>query len=276
MFKDEVPDAMLAMIARPHQADGDDSDASGEASADSGGTAGASASSIKRARLEFDTDPITSEIDDRIDSLYEDDALKPWYRLNKEPLRWFRRFQYYVHLGPSRTIADTVRYFSSEESAGRAAILADNVNPEWYKYVRLWQWRKRAEAYDEYTLYIDSILFEVHRRESKKQRILGLTKLLDRGVMALDAYGQLPPAVQAGGRGLLGITSAIKAATEGLRDEYDDTPTSRSAQIGKRGNTVIDDTDNEQDTVIEVVMDLGRTLPDGEAIEGEATLLAPP
>jgi hypothetical protein len=71
---------------------------------------------------------------------------QPWERRPGEPNRWFARFECYRLAGPNRSLLGTVK----AERAQRAAKSSTSVPQAWAKNAKQWQWRQRAEAWDEH------------------------------------------------------------------------------------------------------------------------------
>lgn len=71
-----------------------------------------------------------------------------WLRLAGEPARWYARFDAYRLLGPRRTLEAV--FDACKKSEGLAAG-ARRARPgtQWYEIAKQWQWKRRAEAWDE-------------------------------------------------------------------------------------------------------------------------------
>lgn len=71
-----------------------------------------------------------------------------WLRLPGEPARWFARFEQYRLLGPRRTLE--AAFAACKKSEGLAAG-ARRARPgtQWYDVAKRWDWKGRAEAWDE-------------------------------------------------------------------------------------------------------------------------------
>lgn len=67
-----------------------------------------------------------------------------WERRHGEPARWYARFEAYRLLGPSRTMRAAYRRCGELEGlSGRYP------NSRWFQIAGRWQWRMRAEAWDQ-------------------------------------------------------------------------------------------------------------------------------
>jgi hypothetical protein len=71
-----------------------------------------------------------------------------WLQLAGEPARWFARFEHYRLLGPRRTLE--AAFDACKRGEGLAAG-ARRVRPgtQWYEIAKEWEWKRRAEAWDE-------------------------------------------------------------------------------------------------------------------------------
>jgi hypothetical protein len=74
------------------------------------------------------------------------DALPLWERQPEEPNRWYARFERYRLAGPGRSLLGTV----TAERAERGVQRSTSVPQAWAKNAKKWQWRDRAEAWDEH------------------------------------------------------------------------------------------------------------------------------
>ena len=71
----------------------------------------------------------------------------PWDRRPKEPSRWFERFELYRALGPNRTLQAAFEAYWLEQGKARNAIARPG--QAWHQAAKCWQWRARAEAFDD-------------------------------------------------------------------------------------------------------------------------------
>lgn len=75
-------------------------------------------------------------------------ARKPWDRIDGEPSVWFDRFnRFYRPLGPSRTLTEAYRVYYEEKNG--APPTRPGYTSEWGKKSTLYEWQRRAEAWDE-------------------------------------------------------------------------------------------------------------------------------
>lgn len=76
----------------------------------------------------------------------EQHTLQVWQRQPDEPNKWYARFLLYMQLGTNRTL---MRVLHDEEA--RNGKTKQSVSPprSWFDLYHTWQWKSRAEAYDE-------------------------------------------------------------------------------------------------------------------------------
>lgn len=77
------------------------------------------------------------------------DATQPWARQPKEPALWYERFQRYVYLGPSRSLMAVYRVEAKTKKSAKERERARNVPGAWFVAVKRWDWRTRADAFDD-------------------------------------------------------------------------------------------------------------------------------
>jgi hypothetical protein len=70
---------------------------------------------------------------------------EPWERQPGEPNLWFSRFQRYLLAGPSRSLLGTVNGERTEKGREKQS----KVPGSWNQAFARWNWRERAEAWDE-------------------------------------------------------------------------------------------------------------------------------
>lgn len=69
--------------------------------------------------------------------------IEAWEQQPGEPDKAFGRFQVYLQLGPTRTLAEAARTAGGRSSGGGYAF-----GGNWSRYCREWNWRDRAQAWD--------------------------------------------------------------------------------------------------------------------------------
>jgi hypothetical protein len=72
---------------------------------------------------------------------------QPWERQEDEQNNHYEMFLFYLHLGPSRTKLGAVH---EAEKSRKKQTLSKKVPGNWNDVYEQWNWRKRAETYDEY------------------------------------------------------------------------------------------------------------------------------
>ena len=101
-----------------------------------------------------------------------------WDRMEKEPSKWFDRFEVYRGLGPSRSIDAAYKIVTG--NAGRAG-------HAWRNIARAWNWQDRAESWDEEGWSDNAEKLNARRRESHERRVRILDKLREETFKALIA-----------------------------------------------------------------------------------------
>jgi hypothetical protein len=87
-----------------------------------------------------------------------------WARQPGEPLLWFRRFERFRLMEPTRSIVAVFREEHAEENRGKPRREATG---DWYEMAKLWQWNERAAAWDAVqTAHLEQII------ESERERVL--------------------------------------------------------------------------------------------------------
>jgi hypothetical protein len=100
-----------------------------------------------------------------------------WERQKQEPARWFLRFQLYRNLGPKRSLRATIAAECEaqpatkgdkqprQSAARQSEHLSDvSVPGSWSRAAKVWQWKERAQAWDQDQLY---------QRGKRYQKMLG-------------------------------------------------------------------------------------------------------
>jgi hypothetical protein len=105
-----------------------------------------------------------------------DDTLEqqqPWERQPGEPNRWYARFERYRLAGPSRSLLGIVNTERQERGGKRGS----SVPQAWAKNAKAWQWRVRAEAWDEHQRGVERAAYaaqveEMNRRHAQEAKAL--------------------------------------------------------------------------------------------------------
>ncbi len=157
---------------------------------------------------------------------YEGNA---WDRQQDEPNLWYERFVIFRDLGPDRSLEAAYQAYEAEKQQ-KAAKSSNSASPPkmrpkrpsgaWYENCNKWQWRERAELYDEYQRLLKARELQEERDADKRERIRVYRSLRHRMVQALAT-------ADPDEAGWYEIINGITKAQAGLREEYDDLPTMR-------------------------------------------------
>ncbi len=128
-----------------------------------------------------------------------------------EPDLWYGRFHMWLMQGPERSLS---KLFEALEISPRP--MREITEP--------WQWKARAEAYDNYVRQLEREHYETERIKSRKNRIELLDLLYEKVKSALESL----PEMEATWRD---VVPAVKTVTQELRAEYDDNPKTRLAGV---------------------------------------------
>jgi len=80
----------------------------------------------------------------------------PWERQEGEPITAYGFFNTYLELGPGRAVS---------RAYGLALASERGSEHTWRRYYVLYDWKSRAEAWDEYGIACDRAMFEIERKE---------------------------------------------------------------------------------------------------------------
>lgn len=108
---------------------------------------------------------------------------KPWDQLPGEPNRWYERFQVFLGLGPTRTVA----------AAARAC--ARSRDSHWGDQARIWHWRERAVGWDVYQRDLLALSERQVRIGLRRRRLAVIEEYLE-AVRAVLDNADLPGADQ--------------------------------------------------------------------------------
>lgn len=106
---------------------------------------------------------------------------KPWERQRGddgelEPPLWWDRFRAYQRLGPSRSLLKTVNLERRTKGQKRTTYLPGS----WRRAFKVWEWKARAEAWDEYKRQEADEEWADRRKQIKDREWEGANKLLER------------------------------------------------------------------------------------------------
>ncbi len=89
---------------------------------------------------------------------------RPWDRQPGESNRWYARFTAYRLAGSSRTIEDVYRV--EREAKGRVGKRPGHL---WYLNSKAWQWKERAESWDQFEEKRIEAEWEERRKEQRER-----------------------------------------------------------------------------------------------------------
>ncbi len=89
---------------------------------------------------------------------------KPWEQWDAEPPHWYGRFVIFRDMGPGRSLTGAVRIYYEKRHKP-----AHPVNVTWCENARVWKWRERALAWDEYQRDVMTLV-EANRKAAARER----------------------------------------------------------------------------------------------------------
>lgn len=120
---------------------------------------------------------------------FEDNTNYPWERQPGEPNSWYNIFfSYYTLLGAGRNIARAYRAYIKAEEGWNAS--GYSPSPRWHHMATGWNWKIRAEAFDEFQRMRDGELWETRRRALREKEWEVSSSLLE---VAEETLGSLAP-----------------------------------------------------------------------------------
>ena len=111
---------------------------------------------------------------------------EPWARQENEPTLWYERFLVYLQMGPARTLLGAVHEVEKAEKSGKKR--SSRVPGAWDNAVEEWDWKKRAEAWDDYRrkqVFTTGNAYDVTRVEKLNKYSEALEAELDKVMAAL-------------------------------------------------------------------------------------------
>jgi hypothetical protein len=149
---------------------------------------------------------------------------KPWAQQPGEPNNWYGRFQVYLDIGPTRTIAAAAR---------RVGEMRRNkplyYNGQWSGQARYWRWRERARAWDLYQRELLAVSerntrLALHERrvEVIEDYLEDVREVLDNAKMIEADQQQARQWLPQMRQFLLGLLAAERKEFERSDDENDD------------------------------------------------------
>lgn len=107
-----------------------------------------------------------------------DQALTPWERRPEEPNKWFDRFERFKLLGSARSLF--AAYTADRARRGRETSARTGVPLSWRYAADHWEWKDRAEAWDEAQRQEQSTEWRRRRDELREQEWKMSQDLLDK------------------------------------------------------------------------------------------------
>ncbi len=155
-------------------------------------------------RGQLDEDGLTLDL-----TPLEDTGTYPWERMPGEPNHWYDKFfKYYLKQGSKRSLVEAFRRFKGAEGDTQHWSQA---NPGWATMRHKWNWKVRAEAYDEHERMMDHVKWEVRRKELREQEWKVSSELLDVAEVHLQRItsSQAHPVSTAGTPGRVQVPRAV-------------------------------------------------------------------
>lgn len=84
-----------------------------------------------------------------------------WEPMEHEPSDWYDRFVRYLHLGPQRKLSEAYR----QECIERNLPVPAYPSGAWRRAEEVWEWKKRADAYDRHMIAQARAAYDAQRRE---------------------------------------------------------------------------------------------------------------
>lgn len=107
-----------------------------------------------------------------------DQALTPWERRPEEPNKWYDRFERFKLIGPARSLF--AAYAADRARRGRETPARTGVPLSWRYAADHWEWKVRAEAWDEAQRQEQSTEWRRRRDELREQEWKMSQDLLDK------------------------------------------------------------------------------------------------
>jgi len=148
---------------------------------------------------------------------------RPWDRQRNgkglEPNLWYSRFVEFLRLGPRRSVLELYNQYIQDRD-GEGATRRTSTPSSWGRAAVEWNWRERAEAWDEAERQRQAREFKEQQDRAKIERIALLRKTKARLAQVLDT-------VDIERATLADLTRLLRAVCQEERAEYDDEPTQR-------------------------------------------------
>jgi len=156
----------------------------------------------------------------------------PWLPLPDEDSQDYDRFQYYLRLGPDRSILRAYENYcvvrdgieAVEKRKASSPYALTSASSRWYEMSERHHWRERATAYDSQQHTRSLAMLDEERELCRKERRIAFHELMTAGVRALSQF-------ELSESNLAQITQAINVGARGLRTEYGDDVQNKPIQL---------------------------------------------
>ena len=106
---------------------------------------------------------------------------RAWLRQKGEPNLWFRRFERYRRMGPHRSLLGCLNKERVEKGQKRT----DDVPGAWRTAAKGWDWKKRAEAWDDHQAAKVEAEWEAKRKQLREREWKTSQAMLDKAEQML-------------------------------------------------------------------------------------------
>lgn len=159
-----------------------------------------------------------------------------------EPLLWFRRFEAYRLMKPTRTVMDVYRSYLAGKGRQERAKKVRRIPGAWHQAKTKWDWKARAEAYDEYVIDTErqrvEAELEENRELARQTRLQLIQAVQDIATRAIYPYIQPDGGKQLSVNMANEISLLIKRTNSELRAEYGDDHPIMHEITGKGGGKI--------------------------------------
>jgi len=111
----------------------------------------------------------------------DNDVKQPWMQQDGEPNNWFRRFERYKLLGPTRSLLGCANRERVEKSLKKS----DQVPGSWRNAAKKWNWDARAEAWDAFIAAREEAEWDEKRKQLRAQEWDVAQKLIEKATQML-------------------------------------------------------------------------------------------
>ncbi|MBN2005801.1 MAG: hypothetical protein JXA21_20760 [Anaerolineae bacterium] len=181
-----------------------------------------------------------------------------WDRRSGEPMLWFARFELYRELGTGRTIEDVWRLNKAQQSVPSTSKRPHN---RWYEVAQEWDWKGRAEAWDEEQIAQQRAVTAQEALERRQRESAEREKARQNRRSLLNGFlGKLSESLInfPDGSKLDELTKATQMVVQELRAEYNDLPVQRIGFM------------NEEDLDVAIEQEFERLLRGSGEVAGLA------